>query len=92
VVVPAAESKRDVLVAFGDALGFPAYYRPNLDAFNDCLQDLAADLANGEAGPIDVEWHVHPAVRRLPAFVAMREILEDAAEASGGALTLKVTS
>ncbi|WP_413249964.1 barstar family protein [Sinomonas flava] len=92
VVVQAAASKRDVLVAFGEALGFPAYYRPNLDAFNDCLQDLASELANDEGRPVALEWHVHPAFRELPAFVAMREILADAVEASCGTLTLKVTS
>ena len=35
---------------------------------------------------------MHPAFRELPAFVAMREILADAVEASCGTLTLKVTS
>lgn len=89
VVVPAAESKREVLVAFGKALRFPAHYGVNLDALNDCLQDLAAELANGEGGPLAVEWHVHPAFRREPAYTVIKGILEDAVAASEGALTVR---
>ena len=90
VVVPAAASKREVLVAFGTALGFPDYYGANLDALNDCLQDLASELANGEAAALEIEWRVHPAFRATAAFEAVEGILADAAGASGDALTVRV--
>jgi RNAse (barnase) inhibitor barstar len=91
-VVPAAESKREVLVAFGKALEFPEYYGANLDALNDCLQDLAAELANGEGEPLAVEWHVHPAFRRQAAYAVVKGILEDAAAASEGTLTVRTVA
>lgn len=87
--MPAAASKREVLVAFGKALRFPDYYGANLDALNDCLQDLAADLANGEGEPFVIEWHVHEAFRRGPAYTAVKGILEDAVAASEGTLTVR---
>jgi RNAse (barnase) inhibitor barstar len=90
VVVPAAPSKGEVLAAFGTALGFPGYYGANLDALNDCLQDLAAELANGEASPLEVEWRVHPAFRATPAFAAVEGILADAVGASEDALRVRV--
>lgn len=36
----ALESKKEVLVAIGDALAFPDHYGRNLDALRDCLRDL----------------------------------------------------
>ncbi|AMM31477.1 Barstar family protein [Sinomonas atrocyanea] len=90
VVVPAAPSKREVLAAFGTALGFPDYYGANLDALNDCLQDLASELANGEGRPLEIEWRVSQAFRATPAFAAVEGILADAVGASEDALTVRV--
>ena len=90
VVVPAAASKREVLVAFGAALGFPDYYGQNLDALNDCLQDLASELANGEGAPLEVEWRVHPAFRATAPFAAVEGLLADAVGASEDTLTVRV--
>lgn len=90
VVVPAAASKHEVLVAFGEALGFPGYYGANLDALNDCLQDLAAELANGEGERLTVQWDVHPAFRRGPAYAVVEGILRDAVDASEGTLEVRI--
>lgn len=90
VVVPAAAAKREVLAAFGEALGFPDYYGANLDALNDCLQDLASEIANGEAEPLEVEWRVHPDFRATRTFATVEAILADAAGASEDGLTVRV--
>ncbi|WP_369046516.1 barstar family protein [Sinomonas sp. P10A9] len=90
VVVPAAASKHEVLVAFGKALHLPEYYGTNLDALNDCLQDLASELANGEGEPLTLEWHVHPAFRRDAAYAVVKGILVGAVEAAEGTLTLRI--
>lgn len=90
VVVRAAESKHEVLVAFGKALRLPEYYGRNLDALNDCLQDLASELANGEGEPLTIEWHVHPAFRRDAAYTVVKGIVVDAVEAAEGTLTLRI--
>ena len=90
VVVPAAAAKREVLAAFGEALGFPDYYGANLDALNDCLQDLASEIANGEAEPLEVEWRVHPDFRATRTFATVEAILAHAAGASEDGLTVPV--
>lgn len=41
----AAGTERDLLLSIGGALGFPEYYRPNWDAFDDCLGDLMREPA-----------------------------------------------
>jgi len=43
VRTPAAADKRSVLGAFKDALGFPDWFGHNLDAFADCLGDVATE-------------------------------------------------
>jgi hypothetical protein len=37
--------ERGLLTALGDALGFPEYYAPNWDAFDDCVGDLLREDA-----------------------------------------------
>lgn len=37
----ADENRFDLLRRLGRALGFPPWYRPNWDAFSDCLHDLS---------------------------------------------------
>ena len=37
----ADDDRFDVLRRIGRALSFPAWYRPNWDAFSDCLHDLS---------------------------------------------------
>ncbi len=36
-------NERELLAALGSALNFPDYYRPNWDAFDDCIGDLMRD-------------------------------------------------
>jgi RNAse (barnase) inhibitor barstar len=38
------QTRREVLTALGEALGFPEHYGRNLDALNDCLRDLPGDV------------------------------------------------
>ena len=39
------KDERALLQSLGGALGFPEYYRPNWDAFDDCLGDLIRQCA-----------------------------------------------
>lgn len=44
-----ATNERDLLLVIGGALGFPEYYRPNWDAFDDCVGDLMREPAPSTA-------------------------------------------
>jgi hypothetical protein len=37
--------ERDLLAVIGSALNFPEYYRPNWDAFDDCVGDMMREQA-----------------------------------------------
>lgn len=82
LVVHAADSKRAVLQAFGDALGFPEHYGSNLDALNDSLHDFA-DAVSDDGRPATVIWQVPPAFRGDRAFGVICEILQDAESYAG---------
>ena len=40
-----ARDERDLLESLGGVLGFPDYFRPNWDAFDDCLGDMMREEA-----------------------------------------------
>ena len=50
LVIPPADSKRDVLETFGEVLSFPEHYGVNLDALNDSLHDFADAISDGCCG------------------------------------------
>lgn len=43
--VASRTDERGLLTALGDALGFPDYYAPNWDAFDDCVGDMLREDA-----------------------------------------------
>ncbi|WP_445155288.1 barstar family protein [Arthrobacter sp. Hor0625] len=87
LVIPAAESKKAVLAAFGDALDFSEHYGINLDALNDSLHDFA-DAAADDGRPATVIWQVPPDFRSDRAFGLMCEILQDAESYAGTDLNI----
>ena len=82
LVIPAADSKKAVLQAFGEALAFPEHYGVNLDALNDALHDFA-DAAADDDRQATVIWQVPPAFRSDRAFGIICEILQDAESYAG---------
>ena len=82
LVIPAADSKKAVLQAFGEALAFPEHYGVNLDALNDALHDFA-DAAADDDRQATVIWQVPPAFRSDRAFGIICEILQDAERYAG---------
>ncbi|KRE81522.1 barstar family protein [Arthrobacter sp. Soil763] len=87
LIIPAAESKKSVLAAFGDVLEFPEHYGINLDALNDALHDFA-DAAADDGRPATVIWQVPPTFRSDRAFGLICEILQDAESYAGTDLTV----
>lgn len=82
--------ERGVLRALGDALGFPDYYAPNWDAFDDCVGDMLREGAGRVAvvvsGLDTLLWH------DLRAFVRTLHLLLDVVtdvERTAGALQLE---
>ena len=88
VVVPAAGSKKAVLQAFGEALGFPKHYALNFDALNDSLHDFADAAGGDRQQPVTVIWQVPAAFRGDRAFGIICEILQDAERYAGRDLTV----
>lgn len=82
LVIPAADSKKAVLQAFGEAMAFPEHYGVNLDALNDALHDFA-DAAADDDRQATVIWQVPPAFRSDRAFGIICEILQDAESYAG---------
>lgn len=82
LVIPAADSKKAVLQAFGEALAFPEHYGVNLDALNDALHDFA-DAVSDDDRQATVIWQVPPAFRSDRAFGIICEILQDAESYAG---------
>jgi RNAse (barnase) inhibitor barstar len=66
-----AQTKAELLVAIGLALGFPDHYGANLDALNDCLRDLT--------GPAVLLWDGWSTLARDDerTFTAVVQILGD---------------
>lgn len=57
--IAGARDKEDLLRAIGTALGFPAYFGANWDAFDECLRDVAcATLIVRDAAAL---WTAMPA-------------------------------
>lgn len=82
----AAHTKRQVLIAIGEALGFGDYYGANLDALADCLGDLVA-----ASGPrILLLWDHSDTLARSDrqAFDVLVEILGGYAESGSRPLTV----
>lgn len=72
-LVPAADSKDQVLAAFADSLDFPAHFGHNLDALADCL----GDVVDRSAAATTIIWQVSPVFRSSRAFSLISEILDD---------------
>lgn len=83
LVIPAAESKKAVLAAFGDVLEFPEHYGVNLDALNDSLHDFADAASDDGSGPLTVIWQAPAVFRADRAFGVICEILQDAESYAG---------
>jgi RNAse (barnase) inhibitor barstar len=83
LMVPAADSKREVLAAFGEALQFPEHYGVNLDALNDALHDFADAISDNGEDPLTVIWQVPAAFRSDRSFGIICEILQDAESYAG---------
>lgn len=83
LVIPAADSKKAVLQAFGEALAFPEHYGVNLDALNDALHDFADAVSDDAQQPVTVIWQVPAIFRSDRAFGIICEILQDAESYAG---------
>jgi RNAse (barnase) inhibitor barstar len=83
LLVPAADSKKAVLAAFGEALDFPEHFGVNLDALNDSLHDFADAISDDGAEPLTVIWEVPAAFRSDRSFGIICEILQDAEAYAG---------
>ena len=84
-------NERDLLAALGSALNFPDYYRPNWDAFDDCVGDLMRD----ESAPVAlVVVGAHALLAASPYdFVRALHLLYtvvEAVERDAGAFRLEV--
>lgn len=77
------QDARDMLRALGHALSFPDYYGRNLDAFNDCLGDVAAleyGTDDNATGTVLVLLHYDAILAKEPH--AAQVVLECFAEAA----------
>ncbi|GAB5078741.1 barstar family protein [Arthrobacter sp. AD-310] len=83
LVIPPADSKRDVLETFGEVLSFPEHYGVNLDALNDSLHDFADAISDGGNPPVTVLWQVAAPFRGDRSFAVICEILQDAERYAG---------
>ncbi|GAA1261821.1 barstar family protein [Arthrobacter pascens] len=83
LVVPAADSRKEVLATFGEALEFPEHYGVNLDALNDSLHDFADAISDNGEEPLTVIWQVPAAFRSDRSFGIICEILQDAESYAG---------
>lgn len=83
LIVPAANTKKEVLAAFGEVLDFPEHYGVNLDALNDSLHDFADAAGDDGHGPVTVIWQVPAAFRADRAFGVICEILQDTESYAG---------
>ncbi len=73
LLIPAADSKKGVLQAFGEALAFPEHYGLNLDALNDSLNDFADTVTEDGQAPATVIWQVSaPSGRTAPSASSAR--------------------
>lgn len=72
-----AGTRREVLVALGEALGFPGWYGANLDALWDCLRDLV--------DPVVLVWDdwATAAGSDPDGFASVVRVLVERAEAAG---------
>ncbi|MDQ0754203.1 barstar family protein [Arthrobacter sp. B3I4] len=83
LIIPAADSKKAVLAAFGEVLDFPDHYGVNLDALNDSLHDFADAASENGQRPVTVIWQVPAAFRADRAFGIICEVLQDAERYAG---------
>lgn len=83
LLIPAADSKKGVLQAFGEALAFPEHYGLNLDALNDSLNDFADTVTEDGQAPATVIWQVSASFRADRSFGVVCEILQDAERYAG---------
>jgi RNAse (barnase) inhibitor barstar len=83
LVVPAADSRKAVLEAFGEVLDFPEHYGVNLDALNDSLHDFADSITDNGNPPVTVLWLVAAPFRSDRSFGILCEILQDAERYAG---------
>ncbi|MDJ0322086.1 barstar family protein [Pseudarthrobacter sp. PS3-L1] len=85
LVVSAADSKSEVIAAFGTVLEFPADAEADLDGLNDALHDLG-DAA--EDAPVTIIWEVSAEFRTRRAFGLVCETLQDAESYAGQDLAI----
>ena len=83
LLVPAADTRKSVLAAFGEALDFPEHFGVNLDALNDSLHDFADAISGDGAEPLTVIREVPAAFRGDRSFGIICEILQDAETYAG---------
>ncbi|MCX6499253.1 MAG: barstar family protein [Arthrobacter sp.] len=83
LLVPAADSKKGVLQAFGETLAFPEHYGLNLDALNDSLNDFADAVTEDGQAPATIIWQVPAVFRADRSFGIICEILQDAERYAG---------
>ncbi|MET3812462.1 barstar family protein [Arthrobacter sp. UYEF3] len=83
LLVPAADAKKGVLLAFGGALAFPEHYGLNLDALNDSLNDFADNVTEHGQAPATIIWQVPAVFRADRSFGVICEILQDAERYAG---------
>lgn len=76
--VDGAADERAFLGLLGGALGFPDYYRPNWDGFDDCVGDLMRDSAEPIAVLIENSDEMLRANQH--AFVRSVHLLQDVVE------------
>jgi RNAse (barnase) inhibitor barstar len=85
------QDERGLLLLLGAALGFPDYYRPNWDAFDDCVGDLMRESAAPTALLITSADHLLAA--NVHAFVRVVHLLTSVVETTerdGGHFRLEV--
>lgn len=83
LVIPPADTRRDVLTAFGEVLRFPEDEGISLDALNDSLQDLADTVGDEGQAPVTLIWQVPSAFRANGSFGVVCETLQDAESYAG---------
>lgn len=88
LVIPAADTKKEVLQSFGEVLDFPEHYGVNLDALNDSLHDFADTVTDDGKEPLTFIWQVPALFRSDRSFSIICEILQDAESYAGRSLTV----
>lgn len=87
LVVPAADTQREVLETFGELLDF-SEDGVDLDALHDSLHDVADAVSDDGHAPITFIWQVPAAFRADRSFGLLCETLQDAESYAGDSLAV----